>query len=310
MPCPGNCWPPPLYAYLCALIGNCGEVDPHIHDRALKRAIDNHERQTTPRRSGNRAGAEGTGFAGRICHDHPVKNPVFPHPPPPSGHGRSSIAVGWLLAYLLAKRSGSGRWYILILPFFIYGQINFFTAHIFNALFLEAYGIDGSAVITQSEETSSTLNDQSVWAYDAVMKTAEGQGCGDRVRHHVRQHLSDHQRHPHPATGRAVRGARYIPSFRAQFRDHARAVALWEKEISASARIAGPSEKRRRNLRPAPITAPFVAEYKQALTVFIDRHRDDADPALIGYYRAQLGALPRAGRSAAQINLLAEQLSN
>ncbi len=68
-----------------------------------------------------------------------------------------------------------GRWDILILPFFIYGQINIFTAHIFNAIFLEAYGIDGSAVITQSEETSSTLNDQSVWAYAAVMKTAEGQ---------------------------------------------------------------------------------------------------------------------------------------
>lgn len=30
------------YAYLCALIVELQEIDPHIHDRALKRAIDNH----------------------------------------------------------------------------------------------------------------------------------------------------------------------------------------------------------------------------------------------------------------------------
>jgi hypothetical protein len=54
-------------------------------------------------------------------------------------------------------------------------MINIFTGHILNALFLNAYGTVGSAVVTYAEETSSQLNDQNIWAYDAVVKTADGE---------------------------------------------------------------------------------------------------------------------------------------
>ncbi|MBB4101475.1 hypothetical protein [Sphingomonas kyeonggiensis] len=40
--------------------------------------------------------------------------------------------------------------------------------------------------------------------------------------------------------------------------------------------------------------AAFIAEYRAVLTAFIAQHQNDADPALIANYRAQLDALPRA----------------
>ncbi|WP_135672300.1 hypothetical protein, partial [Escherichia coli] len=46
---------------------------------------------------------------------------------------------GVALSHVLARRRGSPGWYGLILVFFIYGQLNIFLAHIFNALFLSAF---------------------------------------------------------------------------------------------------------------------------------------------------------------------------
>jgi hypothetical protein len=59
-------------------------------------------------------------------------------------------------------------------PFYLFSQINFFTGHMLNALFLNAFGTTGSAVIVHSQETNSQLNDQYIWDYDAVLKTADG----------------------------------------------------------------------------------------------------------------------------------------
>jgi hypothetical protein len=58
--------------------------------------------------------------------------------------------------------------------FFLFSQINFFTGHILNALFLNAFGTQGHAVIVHSRETDSQLNDKNIWEYDAVLKTADG----------------------------------------------------------------------------------------------------------------------------------------
>ena len=176
-----------------------------------------------------------------------------------------------------------GRWDILILPFFIYGQINIFTAHIFNAIFLEAYGIDGSAVITQTEETSSTLNDQSVWAYDAVMKTAEGQDVvtGFDTMSASIYPITNAILIP-PQGERFV--VRYIPGFPRNFvimRD----LSPYGKKYRLG-EDRRPVEKAAAQFAASLDNRAFVAEYRNALTAFIDQHRDDADPALIENYRA------------------------
>lgn len=51
---------------------------------------------------------------------------------------------------------------------------NIFVAHMLNAWFLNAYGVRGSAIITKEEQTNSTLNDQYIYDYDVLMKTANG----------------------------------------------------------------------------------------------------------------------------------------
>lgn len=51
---------------------------------------------------------------------------------------------------------------------------NIFLAHILNAWFLNTYGVKGSAIITKEEQTNSTLNDQYVYDYDVLVKTADG----------------------------------------------------------------------------------------------------------------------------------------
>lgn len=199
------------------------------------------------------------------------------------------IAVGVVLAHLLARWSGRARWYILILPFFLYGQINIFTAHIFNALFLEAFGIDGTAVITQSEETSSTLNDQSIWAYDAVMKTADGRDviAGFDTMSASIYPITNAILIP-PQGERFV--VRYIPDFPRNFvimRD----LSPYGKKYRIG-EDRKPVEKAAAQFAASPDNRAFIAEYRDALAAFIDKHHDDANPALIENYRAQLGALP------------------
>lgn len=201
------------------------------------------------------------------------------------------VLAGVLLAYLLAKWTGKGRWYGLILVFFLYGPVNIFTAHIFNALFLEAFGVDGTAVITQSEETSSTLNEQNIWAYDAVMKTAEGRDVVAQFDTMSASIYPITNAILIPPEGETF-AVRYIPGFPRNF--------VIMRDLSPYGRRYRIGEDRRpvdkaaAQLAVSPGNSAFIAEYREALTTFIARHRHDADPALIEKYRAQLAGLPRA----------------
>ncbi|MFC4761813.1 hypothetical protein [Dyella koreensis] len=201
------------------------------------------------------------------------------------------MAAGTLLAHALAKRRRKAGWYGLILVFFIYGQINIFTAHIFNALFLEAFGIDGTAVITQAQETNSTLNDQSVWAYDTVVKTADGRD--------VPTQFDTMSASIYPITNAIlippegeIFVVRYIPGFPRNFVVMRNLSPYGKRYVIDEDRR--PVEKAAAQFRAGPRNNAFIAEYREALVTFIASHHDDADPALIESYEAQLDALPRA----------------
>jgi len=201
------------------------------------------------------------------------------------------FVAGSLLAHFLAKWRKSKGWYGLVLFFFIYAQINIFTGHIFNALFLEAFGVEGSAIITQSEETSSTLNDQNVWNYDAVMKTADGRDLP------VQFDTMSASIYPitntifiPPEGERFV--VRYIPGFPRNFAIMRDLSPYGKRYLMGEDRR--PVDKASAQFMASPGNSAFIAEYREALTTFIAKHHDDADPALIENYKAQLDALPRA----------------
>ncbi len=199
------------------------------------------------------------------------------------------ILVGFFIAQLMVIWRRQARWYLLLLPFFIYAQLNIFVAHMFNALLLEAYGVEGSGVITHSDETSSTLNDQSIWAYDLVLKTAEGRD--------VVAQIDTMSASIYPLTNAILippEGerfvVRYIPGFPRNF--------VIMRNLSAYGiryqigQDRQPVDKAAAQFAVSPANPAFIAEYREALTTFITQHRHDADPALIEDFVQKRDALP------------------
>jgi hypothetical protein len=198
------------------------------------------------------------------------------------------IIAGVLPGFVLAKWRGTGAGYILILPLFIFGIINIFTAHIVNALFLQAFGVDGTAVITQSEETNSTLNDQPIWAYDVVVRTADGRDVVTQFDTMSASIYPITNAILIPPQGERF-AIRYVPGFPRNF-VIMRALSPYgmQYRIDEDRR---PVEKAAAQFAASPGNEAFIAEYRQALTTFIAKHRHDAAPALIANYQAQLDAL-------------------
>ncbi|MDR6530073.1 hypothetical protein J2800_000797 [Caulobacter rhizosphaerae] len=201
------------------------------------------------------------------------------------------VLVGATLGRAMATWRRQPGWYALMAPFFFFGIANFFTGHIFNALFLNAFGETGAAVVTHSRETSSTLNDQPIWAYDAVLKTADGR---DVVTGFTTMSASIY-----PITNEILippEGemfvAKYIPGF-------PRNIAIM-RDLSPYGKVyrigmdRGPVDKAANQFAASPGNAAFIAEYRRALTVFLEKHRHDADPDLVRDFEARLEALPPA----------------
>ncbi|PTT02832.1 hypothetical protein DBR11_03945 [Pedobacter sp. HMWF019] len=86
-------------------------------------------------------------------------------------HGAWSFLVLIFVGIVLSIWQKTITYVILV---FVLAIFNVFTGQFVNAIFLNQFGIRGSAIITLSKETSSTLNDQYIWDYDVVMKTADG----------------------------------------------------------------------------------------------------------------------------------------
>jgi hypothetical protein len=63
---------------------------------------------------------------------------------------------------------------VLVIPFFLLSSISYFIAPFANALFLNAFGTRGTAVIVHKQETNEMLNESYIWDYDSVLKTADG----------------------------------------------------------------------------------------------------------------------------------------
>ena len=188
------------------------------------------------------------------------------------------VLLAMASSVLMLRWTGKGWWLALVLAAFIGGQLNIFTGHILNAWFLNAYGSTGTAVIVHSEQTNSTLNDQYISDYWAVLRTAEGR--------EVKVELDTMSASIYPIRNTILippQGqsfvAKYVPGFE-------RNIAIMSDE-SAYGRVwivgqaRRPVDKAAAQLAVSPNNPEFIEEYRSAVREFLDAHRKDADPALV-----------------------------
>jgi hypothetical protein len=199
--------------------------------------------------------------------------------------------VGLVFAMVMSQASGHKLWYSVIVVFFLFGIFNVFAGHMLNAAFLNAFGTVGSAVIVHSEETNSTLNDQYIWAYDAVLKTADGQD--------VETSFDTMSASIYP-----IRNAILIPPEGETF--VAKYIPGFERNIAIMSDLSDYGKRRLINEDTQPVfkaaakyaVSPanqnFIEEYRVALRSFITKHAGDADSELIDDYTQKLKDLDRA----------------
>ncbi|CEJ14573.1 hypothetical protein BN1110_04905 [bacterium YEK0313] len=195
------------------------------------------------------------------------------------------IAVAIAAGRWLARATGRNAWYALVPISVVVGMLNLFTGHMLNAIFLNAFGTIGSGVIIQSRMTSSTLNDQNIWDYDVVLRTADGQDIAasfdtlSASNYPVRNEILI----PPPGE-RFV--TKYIPGFERNF---AIMTDLSAYGIRRNRAIAlEPLRTAEARLRVSPANPTFIEGYRTALRAFIDEHGADADPVLLAELRRKL----------------------
>lgn len=185
------------------------------------------------------------------------------------------LLLGGVAGALMARWRGSAGWLFGLLLFgFIYGQLNIFLGHIANAMFLNAVGERGSAVIVQSNPTSSTLNDSPVYEYFAVMRTADGRD--------VKIEFDTMSASTYPIRNAILippRGARFVVKYVPGFERNV-AIMVDESDYGRARLIAEdrePLDRAERQLELSPDNPEFIAEYRREVATFLQRHRADID---------------------------------
>ncbi len=88
-----------------------------------------------------------------------------------SQHPLLTFFAAMVLAGLVSWWRRFPGYAIVVFPL---AMLNMFLGHFLNATFLNVVGERGEAVIVKAERTSSTLNEQYIWRYEGVLRTAEG----------------------------------------------------------------------------------------------------------------------------------------
>lgn len=191
------------------------------------------------------------------------------------------VAFGIFLSVLFRK-------FFFSIAGFILAMLNVFTGHMLNAWFLSANGQMGTAIITQSERTNSTLNDQYIYDYDVVVKTADGKD--------VVTGFSTMSAAIYP-----IRNAILIPPDNELF--YVKYIPGYEKNIVILSDLSPygrqrlvyqnqqPVVKAQRQYEASPANAAFRQEYLQALRTYIADTINAGDVATLERYRQEIGRL-------------------
>ena len=152
-------------------------------------------------------------------------------------------------------------------------------------------GERGEAVIVKAEETNSTLNEQYIWRYEAVLRTAEGRDV--EVVFHTNTAslwpLENAIRIPARDQPFVVK---YTPGFPRNF------VILTNESPHGIAQARASARERvevaARKLHFSPGNADFRADYRRELEAWLRDHGNDPQQQSDAQrYRAELDALDR-----------------
>ncbi|QNA85935.1 hypothetical protein G4G27_19585 [Sphingomonas sp. So64.6b] len=196
--------------------------------------------------------------------------------------------TAFMIGALLTRLTGWSGWLFLGIPGFVLGALSPFFGSAVNAIFLNAAGTVGSAVIVHSEETSSTLNDNPIWYYEAVVRTADGRDVETSFDTMSASIYPWRNQILIPPEGERFT-VKYVPGFPRNI-----AIMVDRSSYGRKHQIEedrAPVETAAAKLAAAPDNAEFRDEYRRALTAFITQHGDDDDPRLLADYRARLAAL-------------------
>lgn len=198
------------------------------------------------------------------------------------------ILAGLALGGALSRLFKSGGWWLLGPIGFVAGMANIFTGSMVNAVFVNAYGVYGSAVITHEEETNSDLNDRPIWYYEAVIRTADGRD--------VKTSFDTMSASLYPWRNQIdipPKGERFIVKY---IPGDERNIAIMRDESPFGKRLLvakarEPVERAAAQLAASPANADFAREYREALKQFLARYAADAPPGLVDHYRRELQTL-------------------
>jgi hypothetical protein len=197
-------------------------------------------------------------------------------------------AVAFAIGAVLARLTRRPGWMFLGVPGLVAGAVSPFFGSAVNAMFLNAVGTTGSAVIVHSEETSSTLNDSNIWYYQAVVRTADGRNVETDFDTMSAAIYPWRNEILIPPDGERF-VVKYVPGYPRNIAIMVDQSGYGRKRLIAQ--DMEPVETAAAKLEAAPDDPKFRDDLKRALGTFIARHGADGDPALLERYRAQLAAL-------------------
>lgn len=200
-------------------------------------------------------------------------------------HGAWSFLALLLLGLLL---SAWRKKVIYITLGFVLAILNTFTGQFVNAWFLAHFGTRGSAVITFSKQTNSTLNDEYIWDYDAVVKTAEGKDVVTGFSTTTASLYPIRNQILIPPEGEWF-VVKYIPGFEKN-------IAIMVNESAYGKRLLiqenkQPLIKAERQYHTSESNAVFREEYREAIRTFIDDPENASDSISIRQYKEVLRGL-------------------
>ncbi|MEI4505215.1 hypothetical protein WBQ88_20995 [Sphingopyxis sp. CCNWLW253] len=200
------------------------------------------------------------------------------------------ILAGFALGSTVSALRRNPAWTALSVVGFVIGLANIFLGSMANAMFLNAYGTYGTAVITHEEETSSQLNDANIWEYDAVVRTADGQDVKTGF-----DTMSASLYPPRNAIEIPPKGERFVVKY---IPGYERNIAIMRDESPFGKRLLlrralEPVERAAAQVEASPDNEDFRREYRKEIEAFLAGFADTGPPDQIDHYRSELKRLNR-----------------